>query len=519
MKFKCGCEFDKLDFDNIDLECSATWDLISSGYTKGVFQLEKNLGKRFSKEVAPSSISELSDLLSLIRPGCLEAPFREDPEKPGKFLSIISSYIKVKDGDLEAEYIDPVLEPIFSSTQGVPVYQEQIMRICTDFAGFNLQEADKARKAVGKKKKDVMEKVKKDFIKGALALGHKKDLAETVFSWIDKFSGYGFNKSHGVSYAMIAYQTAYAKRHFPIQFFKAMLTNSEGKQDSLEEIQELVHEAKLFDIKISPPCLRLKNADFALLDEKTIAFGLGHIKGVGKSAISSIKKAADCKSEDEFIKRAFAKGSKIKKNVVEALIKSGALDYLTKNRVEMLVKFRVLNDLTERERNFIFKYVENNTNDILGSLQPLLDSKVPNVRRKEKIKEQLSGAFHDLDGNPKKMAMAFEKFYLGIPLSGSEVDLHYNPQVSIKCRNFTRLSSGTTGKLGVVIERVKEIKDKNGNRMCFLTVSDDTYMIDSVVVFSSYYKHSSWIIEEGKPVLISGKKDKESFIARKIQHL
>lgn len=519
MKFKCGCEFEKLDFDNIPLDCSETWDLISSGYTKGVFQLEKNLGKRFSKEVKPRNIEELSDLISLIRPGCLEAPFREDPEKPDKFLSIISSYIKVKNGELEPEYIDPCLEPIFAPTFGVPVYQEQIMRICTDFAGFSLQEADKTRKAVGKKKPDVMAEVYKMFMDGALKNGHTKELAETIFGWITKFSSYGFNKSHGVSYAMIGYQTAYAKRHFPLEFFKAMLTNSEGKQDSLDEIQELVHEAKLFDIKISPPCLRLKNTDFAILGSKEIVFGLGHIKGVGKSAIGALIKVAGINKEAGFLEAVMTKGTKVKKNVVEALIKSGAVDYLTDNRINMLLKFRVLNTLTAREIKFIFEYVRENNCDILDTLSPLIASKIPNVRRKVIIKEAFETSYHILDGNMKKMCMAFEKFYLGIPLTGSEVDLHYNPQVDIKCRNFTRLSNGTKGSLGVVIERIKEIKDKNGNRMCFLTVSDDTYMIDSIVVFSSYYKHCSWILEEGKPILIFGKKDKESFIARKIEHL
>jgi DNA polymerase-3 subunit alpha len=205
----------KIDFAKIPLDDKATWDLICSGLTKGVFQVEKQLGKRYCKEIKPRNINELSDVISLIRPGCLEAEFREKPDDPGKYSSITNTYIKVKNGTWEPEYIHECLEPILSETYSVPIYQEQIMRICTDFAGFTLKEADVARKAVGKKKADVMEKVKVKFLEGAKKNGHPEDLADTIFGWIEKFSGYGFNKSHGVSYALIAYKTAYAKAHRP----------------------------------------------------------------------------------------------------------------------------------------------------------------------------------------------------------------------------------------------------------------------------------------------------------------
>lgn len=518
MKFKCGCEFDKLDFDKVPLDCEATWDLISSGFTRGVFQLESNLGKRFSKDIKPRNINELSDLVSLIRPGCLEAEFREDPEKPGKFWSITSTYIKVKDGDVEPEYIHEVLRPIFEDTHSVPVYQEQIMRICTDFAGFSLQDADKARKAVGKKKADVMAIVKENFLKGAKKNGHPQELAETIFGWIEKFSGYGFNKSHGVSYAMIGYQTAYAKRHFPLQYFKAMLTHSEDKQDSFEEVQALVHEAKLFDIKINTPCLKLCNASFDIQDDNNIAFGLGHIKGVGKSSISSIKKIAKLTSVNAIFEKCFKKGSKVKRNVMEALIKSGAIDYLDKNRIGLIVKYKILCGLTDRERNAVFDdFME--SGDLFEAFKLLKASKVSRGdTRKQKVSDLIYDSKKELRGNNKRMAIAFEKYYLGIPLSGSLVELHDNPYVNIKCRQLNKLRDGTQGCLGVVIDKVKRIKDKNHNEMCFITVSDDTYLIDAVV-FSSVYKNYSWIIEEGKPVLLTGKKSKDSFLVRKIEHL
>ena len=169
----------KLNFNTIPLDDQKTWDLISTGYTKGVFQLEGNLGKRYSKEIKPQTIEELSDVVSLIRPGCLEAEYREKPDAPGEFSSITHTYVKVKNGTWKPEYIHPVLEPIFRDTCGVPIYQEQIMRICTDFAGFSLKRADVMRKAVGKKKKDLIESLKAEFVKGATDQGHPPASRET----------------------------------------------------------------------------------------------------------------------------------------------------------------------------------------------------------------------------------------------------------------------------------------------------------------------------------------------------
>lgn len=518
-----------LDFTKIPLDDKKTWDLICSGMTKGVFQLEKQLGKRYCKEIKPRNIEQLSDVVSLIRPGCLEAEFREKPEEPGQFSSITHTYIKVKHGLWEPEYIHSCLEPILSQTFSVPIYQEQIMRICTDFAGFTLKEADVARKAIGKKKADVMEKVKAKFLEGAEKNGHDKDLAETIFGWIDKFSGYGFNKSHGISYALIAYKTAYAKAHNPIQYFEAMLTNSEGKQDSLEEIQELVHEARFFGIEVRPPSLETKNRDFVITSDGAIAFGLSHIKGIGKSAISSVAKLWN-KGEDsiDFLRHAYrlcpcCKKTTHKSNVVEALIKSGATDCITgrEGRIKLLAEYKLLGILTARERKFVFEQIDlqRGVPSIKLAYLALMDSKVPNKARKPKIREQVQAMNNALAGNSKRMCIAYEKYLLGIPLSGSLVELYYNERVNIKCRDFHRLSEGTKGNLGVVIESIRTIKDKNGNRMCFLSISDETYMLDSVVVFASSYNKVAWILEEGKPVLIYGRKNRGGLIANDINHL
>jgi DNA polymerase-3 subunit alpha len=522
-EFKCGCKIDKLDFDKINQDCPATWDLINSGFTRGIFQLEGSLGKKYSKELKPRNIDELSDVISLIRPGCLEAKFREKEDKPGKYWSITDTYAEVKNGRLEPTYPHPVLEPIFAPTCSVPVYQEQIMRICTDFAGFSLEDADKMRKAVGKKKKELMESLKAQFVEGALVKGHDKEGAEQVFGWISDFSGYGFNKSHGVSYAYIGYQTAYAKRHFPLEYFKAKLTHSEDKQDTKDEVKALVHEARLFDIEVKPPCLKLLNLNFAIQDKNTIAFGLVHIKGIGKTSVASLRRIAKFAKPDELLIKSFTKGSKVKKNVMEALIKSGALDYLGVNRVDLLVRYKILSGLTERELRILTEnFFALADNKVVAAIKLMIKSdekgKKMTKPRIAKVSELVAEVSRDLEGNKVRACIGYEKHYLGIPITGNELQLYNSPRAGLRCRDMHRLRDGTEGAIAVVIEKVKVIKDKNKNQMCFMTVSDDTYMMECVV-FSSTYKNYSWIIGEGKAVLLLGKKDGDSFIVRKIEHL
>lgn len=776
----------KLNFNTIPLDDKRTWDLICSGFTKGIFQLEKQLGKRYCQEIKPRNINELSDVLSLIRPGCLEAEFREKPDKPGEFSSITNTYIKVKNGEWEPEYIHECLEPIFKDTFTVPIYQEQLMRVCSDFAGFSLKDSDDTRRGIGKKKKEVLEAIKDRFIKGAIAKGHDAKLAETIFGWLEKFSGYGFNKcvsgdtelirpssnqhgrtqtvghlyhlmnsseyarkngqrplrskllregygkclalcedgrirpqqiktihfngqkeivlvkddggrsikctvdhkfmtpngmlpigdigvggvvlvhhdeydnshkysynvhdttergnplnlvdttgrrnsgfihghfaaltaiheqfscidtceicgsrpsrmewhhvngdrtintrenliklcvschkkedyklgrakkwdkghqftfativsieklgvedtydvemdtaehnwiangfvvsnSHGVSYAMIAYRTAYAKANHPLEFFKAMLAFSDSKQDSMEEIRELVFEARYFGINIKPPNLPLGNMDFAKLDSKTIVFGLGHIKGVGESAHKSIETLKGIKKPNELLMAIF--DNKVRKDVAEGLIKSGTVDYLGRQRLQLLREFKLLCELTERERAFVKPLLTADTDTVEAAFDTLLNSKVPNKSRKSRLMEAKALIDKTYAGSPKRTAIAWEKQYLGVPLSGSLTDLYHNERVNIKCATLPKLKEGTPGAMGVVIEKVRTIKDKRGQWMAFLSVSDETYMLDNVVVFGSRYLSIGWIIEEGRPVLITGKKNKGSFVVYDITHL
>ena len=268
----------ELKFDD-----EATWDLICIGRTKGVFQLESNLGKSWAKRVQPKNIEELSALISIIRPGTLKAI------QDGK--SMTQRFVDRKNGSEEITYLHESLEPILKGTQGVLVYQEQAMKIVQQLAGFNLQEADDLRKAIGKKKADLMAKVKKKFLKGAIVEKIvSEEEAEEIFSWIEASSRYSFNKSHAVSYAICAYWSAYAKAHHPLEFYCSYLKHSGGKPDPQQEVRELVNDAKNNEIYINPPSIKEINVDTAIIDGK-IHFGVTDIKSVGIKQVEKFRDA------------------------------------------------------------------------------------------------------------------------------------------------------------------------------------------------------------------------------------
>ena len=266
----------EIDFNNQD-----AWDLICDGKTKGVFQLESSLGRAWSKRVKPRNIEDLAALVSIIRPGCLKAIV------DGK--SMTQHYVDRKNGSEEIVYIHDSLEPILKNTQGVLVYQEQSMEIAQKIAGFNLQQADDLRKAIGKKKADLMAKIKKRFVQGATdAAIVSKEAAEEIFSWIEKSSRYAFNKSHAVSYAICGYWSAYAKSHHPLEFYCNYLYYAHGKPDPQEEIRELVRDAKSIGVSIHPPSLKSLNETTSIIDKK-IHFGLSDLKTIGKKQIDKLK--------------------------------------------------------------------------------------------------------------------------------------------------------------------------------------------------------------------------------------
>ena len=349
--YDCGCSFEEHDkgvifnpdITSIPLDCSATWDLICEGNTKGVFQLESQLGRSLAKQTKPTNMEELSDLIAIMRPGCLEAMVK------GKSLTM--HYIDRKHSRESEEYLHESLEPILKSTHGILVYQEQAILIATEIAGFDLQEADILRKAIGKKKADVMAKVKKTFIEKASQKGIvTKEQAEEIFSWIEKSQRYSFNKSHSVSYAYNAYMTAYCKAHFPHEFFTAYLKNAVGKPDTFWEVNELVNNAKIMDITVMPPNIINMNEEFKLIG-KCPTYGLTNIKNVGSSVFKKMKNHIEENQinilECDWDCMLLLVAPHVNKKAFESLILAGAFDLFKISRSKMQHQFNTIKELTK----------------------------------------------------------------------------------------------------------------------------------------------------------------------------
>ncbi|HEN20875.1 MAG TPA: DNA polymerase III subunit alpha, partial [Desulfobacteraceae bacterium] len=301
-----------LNIEKIPMDDPATYQLCSEGKTTGVFQLESSGMKNLLRRLKPEVFEDLVALVAIYRPGPLGSNMVED-------------FIKRKHGRVRINYFLPKLEPILKETYGVILYQEQVMKIAQILANYTLAEADELRKAIGKKKQDIMAAHRARFLQGADENGVSSKKAENLFDLIDKFGGYGFNKSHSAAYAVIAYQTAYLKAHYPVQFMAALLTQDMGIQD--KTIKNIA-ECREMEIDILPPDINESQADFSVVDGK-IRFGLAAVKNVGLKAVESIieERNANGPFRDVFDLCRRIEGAKVNRRVLEGLIECGALDF------------------------------------------------------------------------------------------------------------------------------------------------------------------------------------------------
>jgi DNA polymerase-3 subunit alpha len=529
IKFECGCEFptdslDKqktsIDFDihNINFSCQKTWDLISEGNTKGCFQLESRLGQAMSKKLKPTNIEELSALISILRPGCLEA-YRD-----GKSVSY--HYIDRKNGNESIDYFHSSLEPILKNTYGEMVYQEQAMEIAKDIAGFNLQEADMLRKAIGKKKPEEMAKIKTKFLDGTRSMAKvSTDEAEQIFGWIEKSQRYSFNKSHAVSYAINAYISAYAKTHFPTIFFLSYLRLAKDKIDPQLETLELISNAKDMGISVFGPQLKHKNKDFAIIDGK-IYFGLTNIKGLGDSVyqkILSITENLDVASLDwpNTLLRILVN---INSSSAKAIILSGALDYLKISRNKMLFELNLILELTDKEISKCLEIIHsnkiNNSCDIVRLL--LANSKISKNRHPKvlSILNQLSDPSYALTDDPEWVSNN-ERDILGVSISYAKTDFYDSSYANTDCKTIKTFPENKQFFLIAEIENMSVIVTKRGKtpgqEMCFLRLSDGAGSLDSVVMFPDDFSKYKELLLEGRVLMFNGQKNQKnnSIIAKK----
>jgi len=507
-----------MDITKIPLNDKRTWDLICSGHTKGVFQLETHLGKHWCKEAKPRNIEELADVISIIRPGTLKAI--ED----GK--SMTQRYVDRKHGTEETRSLYKPIDNVITKTYNIIIYQEQAMQIAQVMAGFTESQADTLRKAIGKKKADLMRQVKGEFIKGCLKENHTQEDADRIFDIIEKSNRYSFNKSHAVSYALMAYWSAYLKANNKLEFYLHWLSNAKEKIDPNQEIYELVESAKIDHIDVKTPLHQHPESNFSI-QGKDIFFGITNVKNVGVNEFVKIKNFLDELKPKTWVEYVVNILPNVNKRAVNNLIAVGFFAGLEKSRSEMTHEFSCVKDLSKKELEVLQERL-----DCSSSLQDNL-IKLNNLKRDggavatskrleafADIINRLKNPGRSLKDNPMSISISEENL-LGAPISYSKVD--GCADASFANTTCKEILDGKKSKsiLAVEITEVKEYTTKNKDNMAFLSVRDDSLEIENVVVFPDTYREYEDIIYETATVLMFGQKakDRNSFIVNEINQI
>ncbi|MGC8554484.1 MAG: DNA polymerase III subunit alpha [Candidatus Acidulodesulfobacterium sp.] len=511
-EFKEDKDFNIYD---IDLNDKATFKLLAAGDTTGVFQLESSGMKELIKKLIPNSFDDLIPLVALYRPGPLGS-------------GMVDDFIKAKHGKAKIHYIHPSLKDILHETYGVMLYQEQIMRVATNLAGFSMGEADVLRKGVGKKQTDLINQMKDKFISGCKANGIEESKSEKIFSLIVKFGEYGFNKSHSTAYAYIAYMTAYLKANYKEHFTAALLSSEMNNTDKLTKI---INEAKsgINACEILPPSVNESSERFAIVEKKcgcdtvenvsenrngeiasnkvklAIRTGLGGVKNVGKAAIDSILQARSYKPFKDlldFCSRVDTR--KVNKRTIENLIKSGALDIGGESRKWMLDNLESVMEESIRKR----EKEDSGQVDLFGSPSESIDFDAG----KNDSYLTAAGEKDDI-----KSILAFEKESLGFYLSGHPLDgyeeklklLKIKPAADIVKEYIEakgKIPQDASYKLVGVINQLKVRKTKSNDKMASFILNDNNSNIETVFFPKSFLKYED-VLSTNQPVIITGRID------------
>lgn len=506
-------------------DCEKTWDIFKEGRTKGVFQLESNLGRAWSKRLQPTNIEELAALIALIRPGSLKAV------TDGK--SMTQHYVDRKSGLDIVKYLHDSLTNILETTKGVLIYQEQSMRIAQELAGFNLQEADVLRKAIGKKKADLMARVKKSFLEGCDSKGIiTRETAEEIFSWIEKSSRYSFNKSHAVCYAKNAYKSAWYKANHTKKFFLSYLTHANEKQDPHQEVYELVSDAKIYDIEVKLPNLNRWD-DRLFIYKDDIYFGLKEIKSLtgvnGDKAMKAIRDAPP-KKNFNWMDVLIHLSPNINSTGFKALCSIGFFStrHTKVNRNQALYEYLIFKNLTKAELKWVTENYQKkkwkNLKDCFTDLAPTKKEGggTSRVDRKQIIENEINfieNPPYDLSDDPQWI-IEQERKYVGCPISLSRVESSDTSHSNTTCKEILDGKSGKNICLVAHVARLVTHKCKTGDLMSFLTIEDLTGSIDNVVIFPKTRDKYQYVLDEDVNLLFCGAVEKNgSFIIDKIHEI
>jgi DNA polymerase III subunit alpha len=468
---------DDVDIEKIPMNDKKAFKLLQAGDTTGVFQLESPGMRRYLKELKPTEFGDIVAMVSLYRPGPMEW---------------IPSYIKGKHKPKSVKYLHPSFESILKETYGVAIYQEQILQIARDFAGFSLGEADILRKAVGKKIPKLLAEQREKFVEGAVKKDQSKKFADQVFEKvIEPFAGYGFNKAHAACYAMISYQTAYLKAHYPIEFMTSLLCADFGNTDKV--VIEIA-ECEKMDIAVLPPSINESFSKFTVADDKTIRFGLSAIKGIGEGPVKEIiaarNEGGSFKTLNDFAER--APSHLLNKKLLEALARSGALDELG-DRKQISENYE---EISQYSKNFQAVNAKGQT-DIFGALD---ESGVETDDCAFNLSPSEQTSFME--------SLKWEKEYLGMyvsrhPLQGLK---KYFSKKVVLADSVDRKKIGKIVKMGGLITDVKKVLTRSGAYMLYGGFEDPTGRVD-LLVFPKIYKQYGHLFNEDQVVIMEGKLD------------
>ena len=477
-----------VDIDRIPRDDPETYRLLKSCQTTAVFQLESRGMKDLIRRLQPDCFEDIIALVALFRPGPLQS-------------GMVDDYINVKHGRAKANYAHPLLEPILRPTNGVILYQEQVMQIARDLAGYTLGGADLLRRAMGKKKPEEMAKQRAIFVKGAIDRGIGKETADYIFDLMEKFAGYGFNKSHSAAYAWVSYQTAWLKAHHRAAFMAAVLSSD---MDNTDKLVGFVEECRSLKLALQPPDVNRSEYRFTTVDDQTIMYGLGAIKGVGQAAIEDILLARqqDGAFRDlyDFCRRIDLR--KANRRVLEALIRAGAMDCLCPNRAQLMADLSPALKVAEQYHRSLVQ----GQNDLfgLGSEDPAAGLTIPPTPTVESWS--------------KSQLLAEEKLVLGLYLSGHPVDAYRQEldrfvtgSLASVMSTYQQKGSGSIQAVvaGLVVE-IRTRQNKQGKKMVFLTLEDGGGRIETAI-FAEVLESVGELLAKGKILVIKGELATDDF--------
>ncbi|MGD2295705.1 MAG: DNA polymerase III subunit alpha, partial [Candidatus Aminicenantes bacterium] len=468
---------DEVDLKNIPLDDKKTFEVFNAGNTDGVFQFESPGMKDLLRNFKPESFRDLIALNALYRPGPLKSGMTDE-------------FIKRKNHPDRVSYEFPELEPILKETQGLIVYQEQVMQIATELAGFSMAEADILRKAMGKKVTGMMKAQKQRFVQGAKKKGLSQAKANKIFDQINYFAGYGFNKSHSAAYAYLAYRTAYLKAHYPENFLAALLT-SEAERGATPQVVKYITEAQGMGIKVLPPDINQSDFNFTV-DKNAIRFGLSAVKNVGENAVRALlearKKREKFASPFEICEDADPKV--LNRKVIESLIKAGALDSLGWKRSQL---FHLIDYMIEYAHE-IQKIKASKQNFLFGSSQ-IEPPEIPAEVR-------------EMPEWDKSLSLSYEKDALGFYITGHPLAEFGKQLKKLVSHQISQLDDerdfNSEIKVAGIISSVKPLKTRKDERMATFFLEDMTGRIE-VVAFPENYKKYYENLGEDQIVWVKGK--------------